>query len=281
MQDGKGVPVPGASIVEKGTPNGTSSSTDGTFSISVRPNAILQVSAIGFETQDMNTGTDTKITILLNPATTELGGVVVTALGVTKQRRQVGFSVTELKGADVAKSNEINPINALQGKVAGVQIDQGAGGLFGNSKILIRGNSTLGTNNQPIFVVDGVIMDNGTFSGTGRDFGNDFKNLNPEDFASVSVLKGSAAAALYGSRAINGVVLITTKKGSSGKGIGVSVAQSLVISNPYAGPDFQNEFGGGTVGAFFTDNREPNYKPDEGWTTKVFPVDPVNRGTVY
>ncbi|RYY27802.1 MAG: SusC/RagA family TonB-linked outer membrane protein [Chitinophagaceae bacterium] len=275
VQDNKGVPASGASVVEKGTPNGTSSSADGTFSLSVLPNAVLQISAVGFETQEVNTGTETKLTIILNPATTELGGVVVTALGVTKQRRQLGFSVTELKGSDVARTNEINPINALQGKVAGVQIDQGAGGLFGNTKIVIRGNSTLGTNNQPIFVVDGVIMDNGTFSGTGRDFGNDFKNLNPEDFASVSVLKGSAAAALYGSRAINGVVLITTKKGSSGKGIGVSVAQSVNISNPYAGPDFQNEFGGGTVGAFFTDNREPNYKPDEAWTTKVFPVDPL------
>ena len=103
LQDGKGVPVPGASIVEKGTPNGTSSSTDGTFSISVRPNAILQVSAIGFETQDMNTGTDTKITILLTPATTELGGVVVTALGITKQKRQLGFSVTEVKGLILPK----------------------------------------------------------------------------------------------------------------------------------------------------------------------------------
>src|SRR5687768_8287381 len=280
VQDDKGVPVAGASIVEKSTPNGTSTSTDGTFSLSVLPNAVLQISAVGFETQDVNSGSETRITVILNPATTELGGVVVTALGVTKQKRQLGFSVTELKGADVARTNEINPVNALQGKVAGVQIDQGAGGLFGNTKIVIRGNSTLGTNNQPIFVVDGVIMDNGTFSGTGRDFGNDFKNLNPEDFASVSVLKGSAAAALYGSRAINGVVLITTKKGSSGKGIGVSVAQSLSVSDPYAGPDFQNEFGGGTVGAFFTDNREPNYKPDESWTTKVFPIDPAT-GEAY
>lgn len=275
LQDDKGTPVSGASIVEKGTPNGTSSNADGTFSISVLPNAVLQVSAIGFETQDVNVSNNTNLTVRLVPSTTELGGVVVTALGVSKQRRQVGYTITELKGADVAKSNEINPVNALQGRVAGVQIDQGAGGLFGSTKIVIRGNSTLGTNNQPIFVIDGVIMDNGTFSGTGRDFGNDFKNLNPEDFASVSVLKGSAAAALYGARAINGVVLITTKKGSSRKGIGVSLAQSVNIADPYAGPDFQNEFGGGTVGAFFTDNREPNYKPDEAWTTKVFPIDPV------
>ncbi|RYY31281.1 MAG: SusC/RagA family TonB-linked outer membrane protein [Chitinophagaceae bacterium] len=280
LQDNKGVPVSGASVIEKGTPNGTTSNTDGTFTLSVLNNAVLTISAIGYETQDVNTGTNASVTVVLNPASTELGGVVVTALGVTKQRRELGYSVTELKGSEVARTNEINPINALQGKVAGVQIDQGAGGLFGNSKIVIRGNSTLGTNNQPIFVIDGVIMDNGTFGGTGRDFGNDFKNLNPEDFASVSILKGSAAAALYGSRAINGVVLITTKKGSSGKGMGVSVTQSVNVSDPYAGPDFQNEFGGGTVGAFFTDNREPNYKPEDAWRTKVFPIDPLT-GEAY
>jgi iron complex outermembrane receptor protein len=268
-------PVAGASVMEKGTPNGTSSDAAGNFSLNVRPSATLVISAVGFETTEIKVGDQQTFSIKLSTSTTELGGVVVTALGISKQKRQLGYSVTELKGSDVARTNEINPINALQGKVAGVQIDQGAGGAFGSTKILIRGNSTLGTNNQPIFVVDGVIMENGTFGGTGRDFGNDFKNLNPEDFESVSVLKGSAAAALYGSRAINGVVLITTKKGSTRNGVGVSIAQSLTLNDPYAGPDFQNQFGGGTVGAFFTDNREPNYKTDEAWTTKVFPVDPL------
>ena len=273
--DAQAAPVAGASVTEKGTANGTTSDAAGNFGLTVRPNAVLVVSIIGFETRNVSTGTETNFTIPLTGTTTELGGVVVTALGISKQRRQLGFSVTEVKGADVARTNEINPINALQGKAAGVQIDQGAGGLFGSSKIVIRGNSTLGTNNQPIFVVDGVIMDNGIFGGTGRDFGNDFKNLNPEDFESISVLRGSAAAALYGSRAIHGVILITSKKGSIKNGIGVSVTQSVTVSDPYAGPRFQNVFGGGTMGAFFTDNREPNYKPDEAWTTKVFPVDPA------
>ena len=275
LLDNQNEPVAGASVIEKGTANGTSSDATGNFSLNVRPSATLVISAVGYETSEIQVGDQQTLNIKLSPATTELGGVVVTALGISKEKRQLGYSVTELKGSDVARTNEINPINALQGRVAGVQIDQGAGGAFGNTKILIRGNSTLGTNNQPIFVVDGVIMENGTFGGTGRDFGNDFKNLNPEDFESVSVLKGSAAAALYGSRAINGVVLITTKKGSIRKGIGVSIAQSITVNDPYAGPDFQNEFGGGTVGAFFTDNREPNYKVDEAWTTKVFPVDPL------
>lgn len=274
--DEQGNPIPGITLNIKGTKNSTATDQNGNFSIRTDvANPTLIFTSVGYETKEVDYSGNDAITVSLKPGSSALTEVVVTALGVKKQKRQLGFSVTELKGSDIAKTNEVNPINALQGKVAGVQIDQGAGGLFGNSKIVIRGNSTLGTNNQPIFVVDGVIMDNGVFNGRGRDFGNDFKNLNTEDFESVSVLKGSAAAALYGSRAINGVILITTKKGSLRKGIGVSVTQSVNIMDPYAGPDFQNEFGGGTVGAFFTDNREPNYKPDESWTTKVFPIDPV------
>ena len=275
IKNAQGNAVAGASIVVKGTSRGTSTDENGNFSIDANDGDVLVITAVGYNSNEIPIGTESNYTVQLQESNTALSEVVVTALGVRKQKRQLGFSVTEIKGSDIAKTNEVNPINALQGKVAGVQIDQGAGGLFGNSKIVIRGNSTLGTNNQPIFVVDGVIMDNGVFNGVGRDFGNDFKNLNTEDFESVSVLKGSAAAALYGSRAINGVILITTKKGSLRKGIGISVNQSINIMDPYAGPDFQNEFGGGTVGAFFTDNREPNYKADEAWTTKVFPIDPV------
>src|SRR3546814_842519 len=113
------------------------------------------------------------------------------------------------------------------------------------------------------------------FGGNGRDFGNDLKNLNMEDFESVSILKGSAAAALYGSRAINGVVLITTKKGREGRGLGVQVTQTFSTFTPYSGPDFQNEFGGGTNGPFFTDRRDPNYTADQAYMTKIFPIDPA------
>src|SRR5690606_13075330 len=174
-------------------------------------------------------------------------------------KRSLGFAVTDVKGADLAQTNELNPINALQGRVAGVQIDMGgAGGLMANSKILIRGNSTLGNNNQPIFVIDNVIMDNELFGGNGRDFGNDLKNLNMEDFESVSILKGSSAAALYGSRAINGVVLITKKKGQARPGLGVEFNQTVNILEPYAGPDFQNVIGFGPYCPFFTGFTDPN-----------------------
>jgi iron complex outermembrane receptor protein len=276
VKDVNGVPVPGATVTEKGTNNATSTEDQGSFSLEVSGNnSILQISSVNFKPQEFKVGSSSLLSITMQSMDESLGEVVVTALGISKQKRQLGYSVTEVKGGELAKTNEVNPINALQGKVAGVNIDQGAGGLFGNTKIVIRGNSTLGTNNQPIFVVDGVIMDNDVFNGTGRDFGNDLKNLNMEDFESVSVLKGSAAAALYGTRAINGVILITTKKGAQRKGIGVSLNQTVNVFDPYAGPEFQNKFGGGTVGAFFTDAREPNYQPNENWYTKVFPIDPI------
>ncbi|MEI6679056.1 MAG: TonB-dependent receptor plug domain-containing protein, partial [Mariniphaga sp.] len=161
-------------------------------------------------------------------ASSEIGleEVVVTALGRTRESKKLGFSTAQVAGAELAMTQQVNPVNSLQGKIAGVQIDQGAAGPFGSSRIVIRGNSTLGGNNQPIFVVDGVIVENNAVTG-GRDFGNDLKNLNSDDFESVSVLKGSAAAALYGSRAINGVILITTKKGKKTGGIGVDVSQSF------------------------------------------------------
>ncbi len=276
--DESGSPLPGVSVAVKGgnTLGVTDNTGQFTVSLSASQN-ILVFSYVGFESQEASVGQQTELTIVLRPDIKESEAVVVTALGVNKQKRQLGYSITEVKGSELSATNELNPINALQGKVAGVQIDMGgAAGVMGSSKIVIRGNSTLGRNNQPIFVIDGVFMDNDVFDGSGRDFGNDLKNLNMEDFESVSVLKGSSAAALYGSRAINGVILITTKKGKSRKGIGVTVNQTVNVLHAYAGPDFQNEFGGGTVGEFFTDAREPNYKPSERWTTKVFPTDPVS-----
>ena len=262
----------GISVLVKGTNNGTTSNAEGQYTITASPNATLVFSFVGFEKQEIPVNNQSVINVVLKEDNMQLGEVVVTALGIKREKKQLGYSVTEVAGTKLAATNEVSPISALQGRVAGVQIDQGAGGLMGNTKILIRGNSTLGTNNQPIFVVDGVILDNDVYDGSGRDFGNSLKNLNMEDFESVSVLKGSAAAALYGTRAINGVVLITTKKGTQRKGIGVNVSQSFTTQKAYRGPDFQNEYGGGTVGAFFTDTRDPNYKPDESWTTKVFPT---------
>lgn len=275
VTDEKSEPLPGVSILIKGSQQGTITDGNGNYQLTVENNtAILVFSFVGYLTQEIQAGNKTTIDVALQTDTKALDEVVVTAFGMSKEKRMLGFSVTEVKGADLAATQQINPVNSLMGKVAGVQIDQSASGPFGNSRIVIRGNSTLSQNNQPIFVVDGVIIDNESVAG-GRDFANDLTNLNSENFESVSILKGSSAAALYGSRAINGVVLITTKKGSKATGIGVDISQNFMVYNPYRGPQFQNEFGGGSVGAFFTDARDPNYQPDQMWTTKVFPIDPI------
>ena len=270
-----GLIIPGVSVSEKGTTNGVLTDNDGKFTIKVSSEkSILVFSFVGMKTNIEIVNNRTVINVKMASEEIGLEEVVVTALGRSRESKKLGFSADQIKGVDIAATRQLNPVNSLQGKVAGLQIDQSTGGPFGSSRIVIRGNSTLGKNNQPIFVVDGVIVDNDAFAG-GKDWGNDLKNLNPEDFESVTVLKGSAAAALYGSRAINGVILINSKKGKKTAGLGIDFSQSVMMYDPYKGPQFQNEFGGGTVGAFFTDTREPNYKPNESWYTKIFPTDPV------
>ncbi|TSA35787.1 MAG: SusC/RagA family TonB-linked outer membrane protein [Porphyromonadaceae bacterium] len=267
-------PLSGVNVAVKGSGTGTSTDGSGNYSISVNQGSTLVFSFVGYESQEFAVGNSTTINVALKAEATQLKEVVVTALGRSKESKKIGFSTDQVKGSEIAATRQVNPVNSLMGRVAGVQIDQGAAGPFGSTRILIRGNSTLSRNNQPIFVVDGVIVENDVVTG-GRDFGNDLENLNSEDFESVSILKGSAAAALYGSRAINGVILITTKKGIKTEGIGVDFSQSFMVYDPYKGPQFQNEFGGGTVGAFFTDTRDNNYLPSQRWTTKVFPTDPL------
>ena len=169
-----------------------------------------------------------------------LGEVVVTALGLKREEKALGYAVTEVKGDELKAANTISPVAALQGKVAGVEISGSDGGLFGGTKIQIRGASTLSSNNQPIYVVDGVILDNGVSGNTtadwdagannASDYGNELKNLNPDDFETVSVLKGAAATALYGSRGLNGAVVITTKSGKGTQGWVSAFLKHLVLT---------------------------------------------------
>lgn len=248
-------PIIGASVIVKGTTNGTISDLDGKFTLTnLKKGDIIQVSYIGYLDYEVVFNGQTSLKIELKEDTQTLEEVVVTALGMNREKKALGYAMTEIGGDEIAKVNSVNPINGLQGKVAGVQINMGAGGPQSANRIVIRGNSSLGVNNQPIFVIDGIIMDNtvtnNTEWGSTQDFGNDIKNLNADDFESVSILKGAAATALYGSRAANGVVLITTKKGKSGEGIGVSVSHSMTWDKMYDTPDIQHEFGPGTTTAW-------------------------------
>ena len=244
-------PVAGASVVVKGTTNGNITDMDGNFTLEgVNNGDIIQVSFIGYATQEIQYTGQASLQIKLAEDTQKLDEVVVTALGMKRSTKALGYAMTEMKGDDLNK-NVINPVSALQGKVAGVEISGSDGGMFGSSKILIRGASTLGANNQPIYVVDGVILDNGIkdgdpeYSTTDADYGNELKNLNPDDFESISVLKGAAATALYGSRGLNGAVVITTKSGKGMNGLGINFSQTVGIDHMYKQPNLQYEYGPG------------------------------------
>ena len=250
-----GETVIGASVIVKGTTNGTITGIDGDFTLqNVKKGDIIQISFVGYQTMEV-TFNGQPINVTLKDDAQTLDEVVVTALGMKRATKALGYAVTEMKGEDL-NTNVVNPVSALQGKVAGVDISTGDGGLFGSSKILIRGASTLGNNNQPIYVVDGVILDNSVkvgdadWSTSDTDWGNELKNLNPDDFESVSVLKGAAATALYGSRGLNGAVVITTKSGKGKKGLGINFSQTFGIDHVYGGPSFQNVRGHGYMSGY-------------------------------
>ncbi len=251
-----GDPIPGVNVYEKSDPShGVITSVEGTYSITfTNQDAILVFSFIGFVNQEVQVAGRSTINVTLIEQFQDLDEVVVTALGIKRQIKQLGYAMTEVDGAEIAAVNTVNPVQALQGKSAGVSIGQSDGGLFGNLKIQIRGVSTLNSNNnQPIFVIDGVIIDNPVSTASAdwdanpNDYGSQLKNLNPDDYESVSILKGAAATALYGSRGINGAVVIKTKDGKAQKGLGVKVTQSFGIDHIYDQPAIQYEFGPGDI----------------------------------
>ncbi len=249
--DSNGEPVIGATVVQKGTSNGTVSDVNGQFTISAPKGSTLTISSIGFVAQNVGvSGVNKNFTITMKEDAKNIDEVVVTALGMKREAKALGYSMTELKGEDL-DANLINPVQALQGKVAGVEVTSSDGGMFGASKILIRGASTLNKNNQPIYVVDGVILDNGVvdndadWASGAQNYGNELKNLNPDDFETVSVLKGAAATALYGSRGLNGAVVITTKSGKGKKGLGIDFTQTFGFDKVTGQPDLQNDFAEG------------------------------------
>ena len=252
--DAMGEPVIGASVVVKGkTGVGTVTDIDGNFTLkNVKKGETLRVTSLGMTPVEVVfNGSNKKVT--LKDDSKALDEVVVTALGMKRETKALGYAVTEVKGDELARANTISPIQSLQGKVAGVDISSSDGGIFGATKIQIRGASTLKGNNQPIYVIDGVILDNNVsgsddlnWTANPSDYGNELKNLNPDDFESVSVLKGAAATALYGSRALNGAVVITTKSGKGKKkGVGVSFSQTVGFDVIVGHPEAQYEYGYG------------------------------------
>ena len=256
ITDAAGEPIIGASIVVKGTSRGTVSDADGHFTLSAPQGTTLEVSCIGFEKKTIKVPASGKVSVMLNEDSRSLGDVVVTAMGIKKERKALGYSVTDMKADELMKNKNTNVINSLAGKVPGVNITQSSGAAGAGANIVIRGaNSTAeGRSNQPLFVVDGIIYDNSTsvVGNSGTDgmtrnattFSNRVMDINPEDIADISVLKGAAAAALYGSRAADGAIIITTKKGAEGS---VKVDYSGKVSASFATklPEAQKQFGRG------------------------------------
>ena len=255
-------PVAGASVVIKGTTNGTMTDMDGHFTLEgVKKGDIIQISFIGFATQDIPYTGQTTLNVKMQEDAQKLDEVVVTALGMKRDKKALGYAMQELKGDELLSSREPNLANSLSGKVSGLQIVRSSNGVGGSSKIVLRGNSSLTGSNQPLIVVDGTPMDNFTggvddvWGNSGADMGNGLSDINPEDIESMTVLKGASAAALYGSRAGNGVILITTKSGKKNEGIGITVNAGITTESIFLKPDMQNSFGQGSVGAYDNQSR--------------------------
>ena len=219
VEDAEG-PVIGASVIEKGTGNGTLTDLDGNFTLMVSPGATLKISFVGNEPVEVK-ATEAPMKITLEQSSQMLSEVVVTALGIKRDRKALGYGLDEVKGDAFEKAKETNVINSMAGRVAGLVVSQTAGGPSGSTRVILRGSTEMTGNNQPLYVVDGVPLDNTNFGSAGTsggyDLGDGISSINPDDIESMSVLKGPAASALYGSRASHGVILITTKKAGKEK----------------------------------------------------------------
>jgi TonB-linked SusC/RagA family outer membrane protein len=255
VRDADGNPVQAATVTERGTSNSVATDIKGVFSISVASSATLVISSVGFTDLEVK-ATSTSISVELQSASKELQGVVVTALGIKRQKKSLGYAVQEVKGSTLVDAREPNLANTLTGVVAGLQVVRSSNGPAGSSKIILRGSNSLTGSNQPLIVVDGVPVDNFTggnnndYWNPSLDFGNGLADLNPSDIETITVLKGQTAAALYGSRAGNGAILVTTKTGKKQAGLGMSFSTTLGFESVFTNPEMQNVFGQGSNGTF-------------------------------
>jgi TonB-linked SusC/RagA family outer membrane protein len=245
-----GSPIKFATVQVIGTGQGVSADEQGKFTITASPGQQIQVSSIGYEPSVVKVGKSNVLVITLGSSGNQLGEVVVTALGISRAKKTLGYAVQELNNSALTDAADNNIVNSISGKIAGAQVTSGGSTVGSSSRIVIRGNASF-SGNQPLFVVDGTPIDNTTTNldgGGGIDWGNTAADLDPNDIESMTVLKGANAAALYGSRATNGVILVTTKKGSKRKGLGVDLNSSVVFNVPGYWPKYQNEYGGGWDG---------------------------------
>tara|TARA_B110000503_G_scaffold25996_1_gene41001 strand:- start:1275 stop:4403 length:3129 start_codon:yes stop_codon:yes gene_type:complete len=241
--------LPGVSIVIKGSKKGVETDFDGKYSITASNGDIFVYRYLGYKTVEKTVGNSNTINVVLEVGGEVLDEIVITAFGIKRSEKALGYSVQTIKGDAMTEARESNLTNAISGKVAGVQVTGTSGSVGASSRIVLRGNSSITGNNEPLYVVDGVPISNSSFGGAGAYGGVDLPNgaadINPDDIESITVLKGPNAAALYGLRAGNGVIVITTKKGDASKKFSVSINTNVTMSNPLLLPDYQNSYGQG------------------------------------
>ncbi|HRO47118.1 SusC/RagA family TonB-linked outer membrane protein [Agriterribacter sp.] len=268
-------PLEGVSVTVKAAQNGTTTNADGRFLLSVPSanNVELVFSFVGFETHTVKVGTQTVFNIVLKAFVAGMEDVVVTALGITKEKRKIGYSLTEVYGEDLLKSRSNNLVNSLSGRVPGLNVSSSATGVGSSSRLVLRGNTSLSGENQPLYVIDGIPIDNSNRSWAGmyggRDGGDGIQMINPDDVESISILKGGAAAALYGSRSATGVILITTKKGSKMNGFGIEINSNLVVEKVNDFTDWQYEYGHGIMGNAPSSAQEANGISPNSWGSRL------------
>ena len=260
VKDENGEPLPGVSVVVKGTSNGTVTDVDGKYTLPVpQTGAVLTFSFIGLESQELPVNDRTVVDVQMLADVQQLSEVVVTAQGIERTKNELPYAAQKVQGEDLSRTRDPNFLNSLSGKVSGVQIQRN-NAMGGSTNVVIRGFKSLTGSNQALFVVDGVPIDNSNTNsstqaqgGGGYDYGNYGADINPDDIESVNVLKGAAATALYGSRAANGVVMITTKRGTK-KGIGVTLNTGMSVGtlDKSTFPNYQNRYGAG-YGAYYYD----------------------------
>jgi len=258
FSENDGIELTGVNVIVKGTTIGTITNSNGEYKITVPDkNSTLQFSFIGYKNHEEQINGRTNINVSIEENTELLDEVVVTALNLSRTESSLGYSVTMIDSDELSKAKENNVMNSLAGKVAGLQISKSPSGVDGSTRVVLRGISSLTGNNRPLIVVDGVPVGGNAYgvggSGDyrwGFDMGDQLADINPQDIESISVLKGAGASAAYGSRGGNGVILITTKKGTSRRGIGVSLNSSYTIEQPYIFRELQNEYGQGGFGSY-------------------------------
>jgi TonB-linked SusC/RagA family outer membrane protein len=290
-----GEPIPGVSVVVKGnTTIGTATDMDGNYTLSGVPSdaEALVYTFVGMQKTEVAIQGRTTIDVAMKPAVEEMEEVVVTALGISREKKALGYSVEDVSGDDITAGAETNMVNALKGKVAGVQVSS-ANAIGGSSRVLLRGVSSVDGNNNPLYVVDGVPIDNSNYTTVnqargsgGYDYGNMAQDINPNDIKSISILKGASATALYGSRASNGVILIETKSGEKREGIGITWNSNVTMETVGRLPNYQNQYGGGDgpFGTVTVDGQTYQtvfYAKDESWGPELKGQEVVHWNNVY